>query len=209
MLIELFFKGILIGLILGIPVGAIGALTIQRTLDKGMKGGLISGAGSCTADLFFAIIGVFGVTIVSDFLEANERWIELIGGIFIIALGLSIYLKKKELKADSKKDAPYHIYFMSSFGAAILNPATMVAFMIAFTSFDITDFNHIYEAIVLLVGIISGTFSWWLILCGLVSLFREKINGKIYKLINYVLGTIVLVFGVVITIQGIVGVARH
>lgn len=32
---ECFWKGLLIGLIFGVPAGAIGALTIGRTLEKG------------------------------------------------------------------------------------------------------------------------------------------------------------------------------
>ena len=32
-------KGILIGLLFGVPVGAVGTMTIQRTLEHGVKGG--------------------------------------------------------------------------------------------------------------------------------------------------------------------------
>lgn len=35
MIAEYFLRGLLIGLEFGVPAGAIGALTIQRALDKG------------------------------------------------------------------------------------------------------------------------------------------------------------------------------
>ena len=35
MILGYFFRGLLIGLVFGVPAGAIGALTIQRTLEKG------------------------------------------------------------------------------------------------------------------------------------------------------------------------------
>ncbi len=226
MLFELLLKGLLIGIMLGVPAGAIGALTIQRTIDSGLKGGFISGAGSCTADLIFAAIGVFGVSIISDFLIKNEAIIEIVGGLLIGILGVTIILKKKELKTnktrkleaklDSKieskfEDKPggnYVIYYFSSFAAAILNPATMVAFMVAFTSFDLTDLDKMSNAVVLIISIVIGTFTWWVILCGLISIFRNKINNKTYRMINYVLGSLVLVFGLIIIIQGIMGVVR-
>ncbi len=31
----MFFKGILIGLLFGVPVGAVGAMTVQRTWEHG------------------------------------------------------------------------------------------------------------------------------------------------------------------------------
>lgn len=36
---EYLLKGILIGLLFGLPVGAVGALTVQRTLSHGMRAG--------------------------------------------------------------------------------------------------------------------------------------------------------------------------
>ena len=194
MLFELLLKGLLIGIILGVPAGAIGALTIQRTIDSGLKGGFISGAGSCTADLIFAAIGIFGVSIISDFLIKNEAIIEIVGGFLIAVLGVSIILKRREIKTsklenkldskieskfESKRHGNYLVYYFSSFAAAILNPATMVAFMVAFTSFDITDIDKLSHGVTLLLSVVAGTFTWWVILCGLVSIFRNKINNKV------------------------------
>ncbi len=35
-----FIRGILIGLLFGMPFGAVGTITVQRTLKYGFKGGL-------------------------------------------------------------------------------------------------------------------------------------------------------------------------
>ena len=43
MIAEYFCKGLLIGFIFGVPAGAIGALTIGRTLDKGFTAGFLTG----------------------------------------------------------------------------------------------------------------------------------------------------------------------
>ena len=68
---EYLLRGVLIGILFGIPVGAIGALTMQRTWNLGVKAGLLTGLGSSLADCFYACVGVFGLSIVSDFLI---RW---------------------------------------------------------------------------------------------------------------------------------------
>jgi threonine/homoserine/homoserine lactone efflux protein len=62
MLESYLIRGLLIGLIFGVPAGAIGALTIQRTLNSGFTAGLMTGLGSSAADILYACVGVFGVT---------------------------------------------------------------------------------------------------------------------------------------------------
>lgn len=50
-MLELFLKGLLIGIVFGVPAGAIGALTIQRTLEGGFLYGFLTGMGSSAADV--------------------------------------------------------------------------------------------------------------------------------------------------------------
>ena len=80
MIVVYFFRGLLIGLIFGVPAGAIGVLTIQRTLEKGFFAGLVTGTGSSAADLIYSCAGVFGITIISDLLSAYQFIIRVIGG---------------------------------------------------------------------------------------------------------------------------------
>ncbi len=61
-------RGRLIGFIFGLPAGAVGALTVQRTCHHGAKAGLSMGLGSSVADCFYACVGVFGFTLISDFM---------------------------------------------------------------------------------------------------------------------------------------------
>ena len=80
MLESYLIRGILIGLIFGVPAGAIGALTIQRTLRDGFAAGLATGFGSSAADLLYSCVGVFGITLVSDFLTRHQCPVSLLGG---------------------------------------------------------------------------------------------------------------------------------
>ena len=40
------FKGILMGLIVSVPLGPVGVMCIQRTINRGLKSGIISGIGA-------------------------------------------------------------------------------------------------------------------------------------------------------------------
>lgn len=89
-------RGLLIGLIFGVPAGAIGALTIQRTLRGGFWAGLATGLGSFAADLLYACAGVFGITLVSELLTRYQRPISLLGGVLIAALGIHIFRQRPQ-----------------------------------------------------------------------------------------------------------------
>lgn len=45
-----FLRGILIGMVFGIPAGTVGALTVQRTYRYGRRAGLLTGLGIGTGE---------------------------------------------------------------------------------------------------------------------------------------------------------------
>lgn len=203
MMVGYFVRGLLIGFIFGVPAGAIGALTIQRTLDKGFFAGLVTGAGSSAADLIYSCIGVFGITVISDFLTAHQVIIRAAGGLLILLLGIVI-LRKKELSPERQdtKGTPM-FFFLSAFTAAILNPATVFSFMVAFAAFGIGGGLGAWQGIALILGILTGTLCWWAALSGVVAHFRRRVTKHIYRWLNRILGCLMMFFGFIMVVQGI------
>jgi len=66
---SFLLKGILIGLLFGIPVRAVVTMAAQRTFSLGFGAGLKMGLGSSAADCFYAVCGAFGITFVSELLN--------------------------------------------------------------------------------------------------------------------------------------------
>ncbi|MDE7333352.1 MAG: LysE family transporter [Lachnospiraceae bacterium] len=201
MIWDYVVKGILIGLIFGVPAGAIGALTIQRTLEKGFISGLLTGAGSSAADLLYSAVGIFGIAMISDFLTAHQNVFQIVGGIFIAVLGISV-LRKKERPPEVQETKGNLVFcFLSSFGTAVMNPATILSFMVAFAAFEIDGNVSAPEGAGLILGILAGTLGWWLVLSGIVALFRGRITDRIYKWLNRILGSFMMIFGMVMMIR--------
>src|SRR3546814_716712 len=65
-------KGALAGFVIAAPVGPVGVLCIQRTLQEGRLSGLTSGLGAAFADAFYGCIAAFGLSLVSHWLESHE-----------------------------------------------------------------------------------------------------------------------------------------
>lgn len=83
------FRGVLIGLLFGVPAGAVGAMTAQRAYSFGLWAGLLTGLGSSVADCLYACVGAFGLSLISDFLLAHQTIINLLGGEVINVYGAS------------------------------------------------------------------------------------------------------------------------
>src|SRR5690606_15433118 len=73
------------------PVGPIGLLAIQRTLQQGPRAGLVTGLGAAAADAVYGAIGAFGVSALIDALTAARVPLVLGGGAFLLWLAWSIW----------------------------------------------------------------------------------------------------------------------
>ena len=82
--LELFVKGLLVGILASAPMGPVGILCIQRTLQKGRRYGLVTGAGAALSDIIYALITGLGMSFVMDFINNEQTlfWLKLVGSVF-------------------------------------------------------------------------------------------------------------------------------
>lgn len=109
--------GILIGISASVPLGPIGVLCIQRTLNKGRWSGFISGLGAAFSDTIYAIIAGFSLSFIVSFIEEQILWIQIIGAIILIALGLKIFYTNPaiQLRKQRKRNTNLLQDFVSTF----------------------------------------------------------------------------------------------
>jgi threonine/homoserine/homoserine lactone efflux protein len=194
--ITFLLKGLLIGFSIAAPVGPIGVLCIQRTLDRGRIYGFVTGLGAATADGFYGFIAGFGLTIISSFLVAQQQWIRLIGGIFLVYLGLRTLLSKPATKAASIKESNLLSAYASTVFLTLTNPTTILSFAAVFAGIGLGGATRDYlSATILVCGVFLGSALWWFILSGGVNLFRKKFNTQGLRWVNRISGLIILGFG--------------
>lgn len=198
---NFFLKGLAVGLLFGMPVGAVGALTVQRILKFGPGAGILSGMGSSVADCIYACIGVFGLSFLSDFLLQNQEVIHILGGILILFMGVGIIRKKAEtgsVKADAKAGAAM---FLSSFAVAITNPASILSFLFVFSYFGISGKVEAARGIQLAAGVFMGTFFWWGMLAAGVVRLKAKIGEQMIQKVHRCFGAVLVLFGTAIFVR--------
>ena len=70
-ILDCMIKGILIGVIASAPMGPVGILCVQRTLNKGRWYGLVTGIGAAASDIIYALITGLGMSFVMDFIPTQ------------------------------------------------------------------------------------------------------------------------------------------
>ena len=202
--IYFIIKGILIGISVSAPLGPIGVLCIQRTLNKGFKSGLISGIGAASADIIYAIIAGFSITFISDFLIENQNYIRIIGGMFLIFIGAKIFTSNpaKQIRKLRTKGNNYYKDYITSFLVTVSNPITILAFGAIFASFNMVEKGSgTFPIIILVVTVFSGAILWWLSLISIVTIFKSRIRLRNLLWINRVTGILIIIFALFVIIS--------
>lgn len=197
-MLSLFIKGLIIGLAIAAPVGPIGVLCIQRSLHDGFKVGLMTGLGAAFADGTYGLIAGFGLTALSSLLISYQFWIRLIGGLFLLYLGIKLFLTPAQEKSAGKSDrSPWHA-LGTTFFLTLTNPATILSFIAVFAGLGLNQTSSDYiHAIILVLGITLGSAVWWLLLSsGVAFILHHRLSPTVMHGINRFSGIIIFAFGI-------------
>lgn len=201
--LNLVLVGAIIGFGIAFPVGPIGILCIQRTLASGRIAGLFSGLGAAVADAIFGAIAGFGLAVIADFLIAQERWIELGGGVILFVHGVRTMFAKPEAGGPGKRLVGLHNEFLIAFVMTLTNPLTLLSFIGAYILLDVAQAaTDVRQGVSLVAGVFLGSAGWWLALVMAVGVLRRSISHKGLTWINRVAGIAIAAFGVAAFIAG-------
>lgn len=204
-LMELALKGILIGIIASAPMGPVGVLTIQRTLNKGRWYGMITGVGAAVSDIIYALITGLGMSFVMDLITSpqNKFVLQLSGSILLLIFGVYCFrsdpTKKIHTSGKNKKGSLLN-NGVTGFLVTFSNPLIIFLFMACFAQFAFVVPDHPVEMTFGYLCIVFGALLWWYGLTWLIDMVREKFSNNGIILINRVIGSIVIIFSLVMFI---------
>ncbi len=195
--LSYFVRGLIIGFSIAATVGPMSILCIQRTLSKGQIYGLVSGLGIATADAVYGSIAAFGLTLITNFLVNQQGWVRLIGGLFLIYLGLKTVISKPAERAAAAKANSYLGAYASTLLLTLTNPLTILSFAAIFAGIGVGGANKSsISASTVVLGVFVGSTLWWCILTSGISLLQQKFTPRWLLWINRISGIILILFGV-------------
>ncbi|MDP2303365.1 MAG: LysE family transporter [Ignavibacteria bacterium] len=194
--LSLFLKGILMGFGMAIPVGPIGIICIRKTLTEGRKKGLTVGLGAATADMLFAGVAAFGLTIISDTLISQKILIRLIGGALILYIGIRTFYSKPSASEFGIHTSGYTKLYFSTLFLTITNPFTIFAFIAIFATFGLGAELNFFSALTLVTGVFTGSALWFVFLSSFTSVFRMKFDMTRLRRVNKIAGVLIILSAV-------------
>jgi threonine/homoserine/homoserine lactone efflux protein len=194
----LFFRGLIIGFSIAAPVGPIGILCIRRTLSEGRASGFLSGLGAATADALYGCVAGFGLTVISSFLVDQRFWIQLVGGLFLLALGIRTLRSAPAERPASASGTGLAGSYLSTLFLTLTNPMTIISFAGIFAALGVAKTGaELAAAVWLVLGVFIGSAAWWLVLSGGVGLMRERLSTRILRWTNRLSGGVLVIFGLI------------
>jgi threonine/homoserine/homoserine lactone efflux protein len=190
-------QAMLVGLAIAAPVGPIGLLVIQRTLNHGTAIGLATGLGAAVADAAYGAIGAFGVTAVIEGLGAVRVPLALGGSVFLLWLAWCTW-RSVPAAAGAAAVVGGGPTLWSSFGSTVLltlaNPATVFSFIAVFGA--LASRAVPVSPWLMVAGVLAGSASWWLVLSVVVGRWRSRFDDRARRWVNRVSALLLAGFAV-------------
>lgn len=201
-------KAFLVGICASAPLGPIAILVIQKSISQGHKSGFITGMGACVVDTVFAVIAIFALAIVQDFMNTHQNAILIIGGLVVMLLGVSMTFSNPFRKLKRGVEATVSLTdFMQALVMGVTNPGAIFVILALFAFFGIGDSApHNWSVTPVILSVSAGSALYWFCLTWVLSRFRKKFELRTILWINRVAGAIIIIIGIALWGEGLFNV---
>jgi len=199
----LLSKGVMAGLAIAVPVGPVNVLCASRTISKGPLSGLMSGFGAATADTLYGAIAGFSISFIIQFLQREEFWIRVFGGVLLMAIGVLYLRKPANAPERPTEESSVHSDYSSTLLLTLTNPTSVLSFIAVLAGLGMQGNVAWWLTLLLVVGIFCGSMLWWVILVLLVNRFRDRFDRHAMLWMNRIAGLAIGGFGVATFLLGL------
>lgn len=197
-------KAFFVGVCAAAPLGPVMLLVLQKTICHGQLTGFLAGAGSAVIDALFAAASFFAISMIQEFVVANECWIMLAGGVIIILVGYFMWKRKSIDGVDTDSSVRTGAgYAIQAAGCALANPgafALMLA-LVALWGLDVSV--SVAPVWMLVLMVFAGGVTWWLLFTWAVAKLRGRVKEGTLLRLSRIAGVVVVALGIVLIVKGI------
>jgi len=185
-----------IGVILSAPMGPIGILCVQRTLNNGRHSGFFTGVGAAASDLFYCLLVGLGISLVTDFIADNVNILQIVGSVILIvyALYMIFHNPVSRIKENIDQRDDHWRDMVTGFLFTLSNPLIMFLIIPLFArfSFPLPEYKF-YHRFIGYASIVLGALLWWAVITFFVDKVRSHFNIRSMWLINRIIGIIIII----------------
>ena len=207
-LLDLLVKGLVIGVVVSAPLGPVGVLCIQRTLNKGRWYGFVTGLGAALSDIIYALITGYGMSFMDEFLTKHQVMLQIIGSVMLFVFGVFTFRSNpvQSIRPVSSKKGTYLHNFVTAFFVTLSNPLIIFLFIGMFARFSfVMPGSELGFQLVGYLAIILGALLWWFGITYFVNKVRARFNVRGIWILNRIIGVIVMLASVISLVYTILG----
>ena len=211
-IVDIIYKGFIIGVLVSAPMGPVGLLCVQRTLKRGQWHGFFSGIGAAFSDVFYAGITSLGMGFIINFITDNQYILHIIGSILLLIFGIYVFRSNpfKWLHEPKENINSYSQDMITSFFLTLSNPLIIFLFIALFARFNyISAEAKTFSILLGLASILVGALSWWLLITFLVGKLRKILNLRGLWVMNKIVGSIIILLSIYLLILLILPSSSH
>lgn len=199
-----FTTGLVAGLALAAPLGAIGVLLVQEGASRGWARGAPAAAAVAIVDLIYCATAVTVGAGLSPVIAGWTPWPRIIGGLALIALAIWNLVRARasveRTKLDSRPLQSRSSHrFLLFFGLTAINPATLVYFAAIVTGLSAV-LDSAAGATSFVAGVAMASLSWQLLLVLVGAIVRWKTGRRFRRLTTMAGNATVLALGILMAI---------
>lgn len=199
-------RGVAIGVLVSAPMGPIGMLCIQRTLNKGRLPAFFTGVGAALSDLIYCLLTGLCMSFITDFVETNQLILQILGSIVLMGFSIILLRKNPARSLSTPTESPNTFWkdFGSGFILTFSNPLILFFIIGLFARFNflLPEFKY-YHYFSGYVSIFAGALLWWFTITYFVDKVRSHFNVRSLWLINRIIGSILMIMALVGLIMGV------
>ena len=207
-ILDLLLKGLIIGIVVSAPLGPVGVLCIQRTLNKGRWFGFVPGVGAALSDICYALITGYGMSFMDELILKHHIFLQVVGSIMLLAFGIYTFRSNpvKSLRPSSGTRGTYLHNVVTAFFVTLSNPLIIFLFIGLFARFSfVMPGSPIGFQLVGYLAIILGALGWWFSITYFVNKVCSRFNLRGIWVLNRIIGVVVMIAAVVGIVLAIAG----
>ncbi|MBO5921855.1 MAG: LysE family translocator [Bacteroidaceae bacterium] len=210
-ILEIVVKGMIIGIVASAPMGPVGVLCVQRTLNKGRAYGFVTGTGAALSDILYALLTGYGLSFIYDIISNQSTlfWLQIIGASIMFIFGLHTFRTNpmKNTRNVSRNKSSLLQNGITGFFITLSNPTIILLFLGLFTplNFMLPEQPFFMQCIGYL-SIFGGAMLWWFFITYVVSKLRVRFDVRGIRVINRIIGVAVMLgalIGIILISTGV------
>ena len=210
-ILEIVVKGVIIGIVASAPMGPVGVLCVQRTLNKGRAYGFVTGTGAALSDILYALLTGYGLSFLYEIInnQAALFWIQIVGAAIMFIFGLHTFRTNpiKNTRNVSRNKSSLLQNGVTGFFITLSNPTIILLFLGLFTPFNfMLPEQSFFMQFVGYLSIFGGAMLWWFFITYVVSKLRVRFDVRGIRVINRIIGAAVMLgslIGMVLIYTGV------